>query len=111
MTGTGSIRVDPDGLLAHLEHGFYAGGEAEAFVRLVRLKSAPLPVKLLIKARGLDFERFLADLDLPGTGLMGRADLDTTLTFGHQSGIHLRQGPEPRRHGSQLHSSAHLGAG
>src|SRR6185295_13894714 len=32
--------------------------------------------------RDLDFERFLADIDLPGTGLMARADLDSTLTFG-----------------------------
>ncbi|HKC24215.1 MAG TPA: translocation/assembly module TamB domain-containing protein [Thermoanaerobaculia bacterium] len=101
MTGTGSIRVDSNGLLAHLERGLYAGGEAEAFVRLTRLKNAPLPVKLLVKGRDLDFERFLGDLDLPGTGLMARADVDTTLTFGrggieHADGAgQLRLRPSP----------------
>ena len=82
MTGRGAIRVDPDGLLAHVAHADYAGGSLEALVQLGRLKGAPLPVQIAVLARGLDFESFFADLGLPGTGLMSRADLDMTLTFG-----------------------------
>lgn len=82
MTGEGSIRVDPDGLLAHVAHADYAGGKLEALVRLGRLKGAPLPVRIAVSGTGIDFERFFSDLGLPGTGLMARADLDMTLTFG-----------------------------
>ncbi|MEO6327023.1 MAG: translocation/assembly module TamB domain-containing protein [Thermoanaerobaculia bacterium] len=82
MTGSGEVRADPGGLLVHLVRGEYAGGTLEAVVRVERLKNPPLPVRIVVKGRGLDFERFLSDLDLPGTGLMARTDLDTTLTFG-----------------------------
>ncbi len=82
MTGEGSIRVDPDGLLAHVARADYAGGTLEALVQLGRLKGPPLPVKIAVSGRGVDFGRFFADLGLPGTGLMARADLDMTLTFG-----------------------------
>lgn len=82
MTGEGSIRVDPDGLLAHVAHADYAGGKLEALVQLGRLKGPPLPVKIAVSGTGIDFERFFSDLGLPGTGLMARADLDMTLTFG-----------------------------
>lgn len=87
MAGSGDIRVDPGGMLLHLSHGEYAGGSLEATVRVERLKEPPLPVRIVVKGRGLDFERFLGDLDLKGTGLVGRADLDTTLTFGRHGSI------------------------
>ncbi len=88
MTGEGSIRVDPDGLLAHVAHADYAGGKLEALVRLGRLKGAPLPVQIAVSGTGIDFERFFSDLGLPGTGLMARADLDMTLTFGPGGAAH-----------------------
>ena len=92
MTGEGVIRVDPNGLLVNVTRASYAGGTLEALVRLERIKNPPLPVRIALRGRGLDFEQFFADLGLRGTGLMGRADLDTTLTFGrggieHADGI------------------------
>lgn len=77
----GEVRVDDDGFLLHLDEAAYAGGQLEALVRLERLKNPPLPVRIDVRGRGVSSERFLADIDLPGTGLMGSADVDTTLTF------------------------------
>lgn len=82
MTGKGSIRVDRDGLLAHVERADYAGGTLEALVRLGRLKGPPLPVRIAVSGAGVDLETFLAHLGLPGTGLMASTDLDITLGFG-----------------------------
>jgi len=82
MTGEGSIRVDPGGLLAHVSRASFAGGDLEALVRLGRLKGPPLPVQIAVRGTGVDFESFLSDLGLPGTGLMARTDLDLSLTFG-----------------------------
>ncbi|MFI5197589.1 MAG: translocation/assembly module TamB domain-containing protein, partial [Thermoanaerobaculia bacterium] len=92
MTGEGVIRVDPKGLLVNVTRANYAGGTLEALVQLERIKNPPLPVRIALRGRGLDFEQFFSDLGLSGTGLMGRADLDTTLTFGrggieHADGI------------------------
>jgi len=82
MTGEGSIRVDPGGLLAHVSRASFAGGDLEALVQLGRLKGPPLPVQIAVRGTGVDFESFLSDLGLPGTGLMARTDLDLSLTFG-----------------------------
>jgi hypothetical protein len=82
MSGEGVIRVDPKGLLVNVTRASYAGGTLEALIRLERLESPPLPVRIALRGRGIDFERFFADLGLKGTGLVTRADLDTTLTFG-----------------------------
>jgi len=92
MSGEGQIRVDPKGLLVNVTRASYAGGTLEAVIRLERLKNPPLPVRIALHGRGLDFEQFFADIGLKGTGLMGRADLDTSLTFGrggieHADGI------------------------
>jgi hypothetical protein len=81
MTGEGSIRADRDGLLAHVARAEYAGGTLEALVQLGRLKGPPLPVRVAVSGRDIDFERFFADLGLPGTGLMARTDLEMTLAF------------------------------
>ncbi len=101
MTGEGVIRVDPGGLLVNVTRASYAGGSLEALVRLERIKNPPLPVRIALRGRGLDFEQFFSDLGLKGTGLVGRADLDSTLTFGrggieHADGIgriHLTADP------------------
>ncbi len=81
MSGEGVIRVDPKGLLVNVTRAGFAGGTLEALVRLERLEKPPLPVRISLRGRGIDFEEFFADLGLKGTGLLARADLDTTLTF------------------------------
>ncbi len=82
MAGEGTLRLDPRGLLVEVTRASYAGGALEAIVQLDRLDRPPLPVKIALRGRGIDFEQFFADLGLPGTGMMGRAGLDATLTFG-----------------------------
>ncbi len=82
MTGEGTLRLDPKGLLVEVSRANYAGGSFEALVRLERLDRPPLPVRIALRGRGIDFEQFFADIGLPGTGLMARANLDATLTFG-----------------------------
>jgi hypothetical protein len=82
MSGEGSIRVDPDGLLAHVARADFAGGTLEALVQVGRLKGPPLPVRIAVRGKDVDFERFLSQLGLPGTGMMGRSTVDLTLTFG-----------------------------
>jgi len=81
LSGEGVIRADPKGLLVNVTRASCAGGTLEALVRLERLKNPPLPVRIALRGRGIDFEEFFADLGLKGTGLVSRADLDTTLTF------------------------------
>ena len=82
MSGEGTLRLDPKGLLVEVARASYAGGSLEALVRLERLDRPPLPVRIALRGRGIDFEQFFADIGLPGTGLMARANLDATLTFG-----------------------------
>ena len=82
MSGSGLIRVDRDGLFVDLPGLEYGGGTLEGSVHLPRLDHPPVPVLITVKGRNVDFERFFADIGLPGTGLMARADVDTTLTFG-----------------------------
>ncbi len=103
MTGEGLLRVDPKGLLVNVTRASYAGGTLEALVQLERIKNPPLPVRIALRGHGLDFEQFFGDLGLRGTGLEGRVDLDTTLTFGrggieHADGIgRMTLTPEPGR--------------
>jgi hypothetical protein len=82
MSGEGTLRLDPKGLLVDVTRATYAGGTLEALVRLDRLDRPPLPVKIALRGKGIDFEQFFADIGLPGTGLMARAGLEATLTFG-----------------------------
>ena len=103
MSGEGVIRADPNGLLVNVTRASYAGGTMEGVIQVERLKNPPLPIRISLRAHGLDFEEFFADLGLKGTGLLGRADLDTTLTFGrggieHADGVgRLRLTPETGR--------------
>ena len=82
MSGEGTLRLDPKGLLVDVTRASYAGGTLEALVRLGRLDRPPLPVEIAVHGKGIDLEQFFADLGLPGTGMMTRAGLDATLTFG-----------------------------
>ncbi len=91
MTASGLLHVDPGGVLAHVTRADYGGGELEASVRVERLKHPPLPVKLVVSGRGVGFESFFADLGLPGTGMLGRTDIDATLAWG-RGGIERANG-------------------
>ncbi len=82
MSGEGTLRLDPKGLLVDVSRASYAGGSLEALVQLERLDRPPLPVKIALRGKGIDFEQFFADIGLPGTGMMARAGLEATLTFG-----------------------------
>src|SRR5258706_9455350 len=73
MTGSGVVRADPGGFLAQVTHGTYAGGTLEGTVRVARLRNPPLPIKITIKGRDFDFEQFLSDIDLKGTGFRSKA--------------------------------------
>jgi hypothetical protein len=91
MKATGLLHVDQAGVLAQVTRADYAGGTLEAQVRVERLKSPPIPVNLVLHGRGIGFESFFADLGLPGTGMLGRADLDATLAWG-RGGIERASG-------------------
>jgi hypothetical protein len=82
MSGEGTLRLDAKGLLVDVARANYAGGTLEALVQLERLDRPPLPVKIALRGKGIDFEQFFADIGLPGTGMMARAGLEATLTFG-----------------------------
>ncbi|MEO8053988.1 MAG: translocation/assembly module TamB domain-containing protein [Acidobacteriota bacterium] len=82
MSGEGTLRLDPKGLLVDVSRASYAGGSLQALVQLERLDRPPLPVKIALRGKGIDFEQFFADIGLPGTGMMARAALEATLTFG-----------------------------
>ncbi len=84
MKASGLLHVDQAGVLVQVTRAEYGGGTFEAQVRVERLRNPPLPVDLVVQGRGIGFERFLADLGLPGTGMIGRTDLDATLTWGHR---------------------------
>ncbi|MGE5346496.1 MAG: translocation/assembly module TamB domain-containing protein, partial [Acidithiobacillales bacterium] len=91
MKAAGLLHVDQAGVLVQVTRAEYGGGTLEAQVRVERLRNPPLPVDLVVHGRGIGFERFLADLGLPGTGMIGRADLDSTLTWG-RGGIERASG-------------------
>jgi translocation and assembly module TamB len=103
MKGFGHVRVHPDGVLARVDQAQYAGGTLQATIGVSRLKNPPLPIRISISGRGMDFEQFFADLGLHGTGLMARADLDAVLSF-EKGGIENADGaarltltPDPSR--------------
>ena len=91
MKATGLLHVDQAGVLAQVTRADYAGGTLAAEVRVERLKHPPLPINLILRGRGIGFEAFLADIGLPGTGMLGRADLDATLAWG-RGGIERADG-------------------
>ena len=82
IRASGDIRVDSAGVLAKVTRAEMLGGTVEADVRVQRLKNPPIPVDLILHGHHLDFESFFASIGLPGTGMIGRGDLDTTLTWG-----------------------------
>lgn len=71
-----------DQLVARIEAARYAGGEASGVFRVADLAGGQVPMTLALEGRGVSVERFFADLDLPGTGLSGAADVSLGLTWG-----------------------------
>ncbi len=82
VKASGILYVDKAGVLAKVTRAEMLGGTVEADVRVERLKNPPIPVDLIVHGHDLGFESFFAAIGLPGTGMTGRGDLDTTLTWG-----------------------------
>ncbi len=87
-----SVDARPQELVAHIERGRYAGGEAQGVVRIASLVDKPRLFTIALEGRGLSLERFFADLDLPGTGLSGAADVTLALRFAEEAGIERADG-------------------
>ncbi len=82
VKASGVLHVDSAGVLAKVTRAEILGGTAEADVRVQRLKNPPIPVNVMVHGHNLGFESFFSAIGLPGTGMTGRGDLDTTLTWG-----------------------------
>ena len=79
-------------LVAYIDRGRYAGGEVQGVVRIASLVAKPRVFTIALEGRGLSLERFFADLELPGTGLSGAADLTLALRFPEEAGIEHANG-------------------
>lgn len=91
VSGAGTLRIDPEGVLVEAGPLSILGGTAETTVRVGRLKGPPLPVRIVASGRDLDFERFFTQIGLPGTGLMARGDVSAELAF-EEGGIEAADG-------------------
>lgn len=87
-----SVDARPEELVAKIERGSYAGGDATGIVRIAGLASKPRFFTIALEGRGLSLERFFADLDLPGIGLSGSADATLALRFPEEAGIERASG-------------------
>ncbi len=87
-----SVDARRDELVAHIDRGKYAGGQAQGVVRIASLVAKPRVFTIALEARDLSLERFFADLKLPGTGLSGAADLTMALRFPEEAGIEHANG-------------------
>jgi hypothetical protein len=87
-----SVDARPEELVAKIERASYAGGDATGVVRIASLVSKPRLFTVALEGRGLSLERFFTDLDLPGTGLSGAADVTLALRFPEQAGIEHADG-------------------
>lgn len=81
-----SARVFAHGeeLVLRIDRGRYAGGEASGVLRIADLDGQRVPMTLVLEGRGISVESFFTDLDIPGTGLSGLADLQLGLSWGRQ---------------------------
>jgi TamB, inner membrane protein subunit of TAM complex len=87
-----SVDARRDELVAKIEHGRYAGGSANGVVRIASLVSKPRLFTIALEGQGLSLERFFADLDLPGIGLSGSADVTVAIRFPEELGIEHANG-------------------
>ena len=79
-------------LVARIERGRYAGGDAQGVVRIASLVEKPRNFTIALESKGLSLERFFADLDLPGIGFSAAADLVIALRFAEGAGIEHANG-------------------
>jgi len=87
-----AVTAGPEELVGSIERARYAAGTAEGVLRIGSLTHKPRLFTLALEGRGVSVERFFADLDLPGTGLSGAADLTLALRFTDQAGIQRADG-------------------
>jgi autotransporter translocation and assembly factor TamB len=87
-----SVDARPRELVAKIERGSYAGGDATGVVRIAGLTTKPRVFTIALEGQGLSLERFFADLDLPGIGLSGSADVTLALRFQEEEGIEHADG-------------------
>jgi hypothetical protein len=78
------VSARPEALMAEIRSARYAGGTASGLFRIEKLAGGggTRPMTLALDARGLSLERFFGDIQLPGTGLSGGADLSLALRWG-----------------------------
>ncbi len=72
----------PAGAGGRYEQATYEGGRTKGTLRIGNLVARPQVFTLALESDGVSVERFLGDLDLPGTGLSGTAALGVTLRWG-----------------------------
>ena len=87
-----TVDARPEELVAKIEKAVYAGADASGVVRIASLASKPRAFTIALEGRGVLLERFFADLDLPGIGLSGSADLTVALRFPEEAGIEHASG-------------------
>jgi autotransporter translocation and assembly factor TamB len=85
------VFADRDALIARIDRGRYAGGQASGALRIADLDGQQVPMTLTLEGNGISVETFFSDLDMPGTGLSGLADLELALSWGRQ-GIRTADG-------------------
>jgi hypothetical protein len=87
------ITADRGTLLASIERASYAGGRAAGVLRIGNLTGdEEKAFTLSIDGKGISFERFFADVDLPGIGLTSTADLLVTLRWREGAGLERADG-------------------
>lgn len=87
-----SVDARPEELVARIERGRYAGGDAQGVVRIASLVEKPRNFTIALEGKGLSLERFFADLDLPGIGFSASTDLVVALRFAEGAGIEHANG-------------------
>ena len=62
IAASGGLRIDPRGLLVRAENVRAFDGSLGVVVHLPRMTGPPLPVRIVVDGKELDFERFLGEL-------------------------------------------------
>ena len=75
------VTAGSEGLTAHIERAGFDGGDLDGTLQISRFDRAPQDFTLSVDARRLSLDRFFGDIDLPGTGLAGAADVSLGLRW------------------------------
>ncbi len=76
----GVVSVGGDGVRGRLERAVFHGGRLRGTYRLTRLGD-PWPHQVVVHGEGISLAGFLEDLQVPGVGLAGAADVDLSLRW------------------------------